>query len=191
VEAATLSGGLNSGINDLAFNLANDELLVATANGLLHGSATPGAQSVALTPTGGLSRTQCVDVFGAQTYACSWNYDPDNAAIAVGANGAATLSSLFRFDQTRGPISCAAGTTVGDQCGVIWSSYATELGINGSSPDGGVGDGGEMMPGGSGCSLSSASEPPVHNATPWLLALLGASLLGRRARRRGALSARP
>jgi len=178
------TGEAVSGINDLAIDLSRDELLIATTAGLVRGSATLAAASPALALVGSLPRVECVDAHEGQTYACSWDQNLDYAAISVGPGGAETLSPFLTFKtDTLGPISCAAGTTVGDICPGIWSSYAYQLGIGAGGADGGTsnGDGGEPPPEEPGCSVAHGR---TDTAGPLSIILFALGLLGLRARTR-------
>ena len=181
------SGAPNRGIDDVAFDTAQKRTYVATRTGLLAGSDDGSATVPALTASGTLQQTQCVDVHDGALYVCSSQFQPDNAAIARSTDNGQTFSSVLNYVDTVGPVDCPAGTPVGDLCPQYWYMYGAQLGI---SFDGGTSgnDAGMMMKGGGcGCSIG-AVESAVGGAAfaSLLLALLLRTVArsGGRARRR-------
>jgi hypothetical protein len=149
-------------------------LLVATHDGVFR-SVNGGPMEKA----GNLSQAQCVTRHGSELYACSWNYDPDNAAIARApldgrvAAGTIDFARVFQYCDSRGPVTtCAPTTPVAMICPSIWASYADQLGVGASgcaAADGGSG----MPPKSSGCSAAAGSRRrPVGALAGLLLAAL-------------------
>lgn len=179
IETASLSGKLPSGINDIAFDVAHELIFVATQGGILRGSTK--ALPITLTKVSTLGQAQCVDVAGDELFACSWNYTPEFAAIAVGDDTGSTMGSIFTFDQTVGPIDCPADTDVQLVCPQIWYTYASELGITkvpdlGTNAD--MGDGGSDSP--------DCSYAPGRSGPGGMTLVAGALLLLLARRRYGA-----
>lgn len=150
------SGAPNRGVDGVAFDTAKQRTYVATRTGLLAGSDDGSATVPVLATSGTLQQTQCVDVHGGAVYACSSQFQPDNAAIARSTDDGQSFTSVLNYVDTVGPVDCPAGTPVGDLCPQYWYMYGAQLGI---SFDGGTGgnDAGMMMKsGGCGCSIGAA-----------------------------------
>jgi hypothetical protein len=118
-------------IGGMAFDADRKSILVATGKGLRRTVSGGG-----WAPAGNLSRAQCIRKVGAALYACSWNYAPDNAAIARSDDGGDTFVKVFQYADTVGvTASCPAATPVGMICPGAWQSYADQLGIMVGGPD--------------------------------------------------------
>jgi hypothetical protein len=161
------SGNATYGIDGVAVDATRGRVYVATVKGLM--MAPDGATS--LTPTGGLSQAQCVEVHGDKIYACGSNYGPDFKALARSDDGAQTFTQVLSYQNTVGPIDCPAGTPVGDKCPLYWQMYADQLGINMGIDGGGGSDMGSG--GGKGCSCDLSGRSSI----PWLMVLLIAGLV--------------
>ncbi len=198
-ELATIDGimapsGMSRGIDGVAIDVTRNQVLVATAMGLLSGDDPGGAATVTLQPISTISQAQCVDVHAGEVTVCSTNYMPDNAALARSDDGAKTFQTILQFVDTVGPVDCPAGTPVGDLCPSYWEMYGSQLGITFS--DGGVEvmDGGTTHPPGGGCSCEvgarAALQPTLRSAPGpirWLsLALVPLAIALRRRRSRDA-----
>ncbi|HEX6839473.1 MAG TPA: sialidase family protein [Polyangia bacterium] len=181
------SGAPNRGIDGVAFDGAQNRTYVATRTGLLAGSDDGSVTVPTLAPTGTLQQTQCVDVHGGALYACSSQFQPDNAAIARSTDNGQTFTSVLNYVDTLGPVDCPAGTPVGDLCPQYWYMYGAQLGI---SFDGGTGgnDAGMMMKsGGCGCTIGAVESAVGGAAFATLLLALALRIVARsggRARRR-------
>lgn len=154
LNAPTVS---NVSIFAVGFDVPRDRMLISTGNGLYlqDGAAAP-VRSVAL------SRAQCASVKGGRTYACSWDFFPDMAAVARSDDGGTSFRKIFQFDETQGVLECAAGTTVAQVCPASWTLNAPLLGIDPGAPGG-------TMPAGSGSSGCRAA--PAGAATGQALPL--------------------
>ncbi len=156
----------SKGINDLAFDLAHDQLIVATGKGLVRGSAALTSAASTFAASDNLAQAQCVDYDPAsgRLFACGGTFGPDFAALASNSATSATLKSVFAFTDTLGPIDCPADTTVAKKCPAIWSTYQYELNPGGDVTDGGTSpvDASTPITNESGCSMSGA-----HQQAPW------------------------
>jgi hypothetical protein len=178
MPGVTTSGGIDRGIEGVAFDVARAKVLIATQMGMLAGTDDGAAQNVTVAPTGNLSQAQCVDVHGGDVIACSNNYAPDLAALARSTDGAQTFSSIFTFDQTQGPVDCPASTPVGAMCPLYWLTYGPQLGVTLPDADGGTDGGGPPKPkSGCACALGASVQAGVWGV---VLAVLGAALAMRR-----------
>jgi hypothetical protein len=187
LDATTEASGQTRGIDGIAFDTAAHRVYVATRTGLLAGDDAGTTTVPTLAPTGTLAQTQCVDVHGGAVYACSSQFPPDNAAVAISSDGAQTFKSVLNYVDTVGPVDCPAGTPVGDLCPSYWYMYGAQLGI---SFDGGVANDAGMMPpkGGCGCSVGAVESALGGVAFAALLLTLSLRTIARsgaRARRRG------
>jgi MYXO-CTERM domain-containing protein len=180
MNGTTTSSGTSRGIDGVAIDVPRGKVYVATADGLLEGSDPGSAPTVTLTATSMLSQAQCVDVFQGNVFACANNYAPDSAALAKSTDGAQSFTSVLRFADTKGPVSCPAGTPVADQCPYYWLTYGEALGVINPGIDGGA-DMGTNPPGG-GCACDIGSTGKVSLAP---LVLLLVALVLRRRRRMG------
>jgi hypothetical protein len=194
LDVATASSGESFGIDDVAFDVANKKVYVATRTGLLAGDDAGTTTVPTLAATGTLSQTQCVDVHNGAIYACSSQFQPDNAAVARSTDGAKTFSSVLNYVDTLGPVECPAGTPVGDLCPSYWYMYGAQLGISFDGGTGGGNDAGTMKPpGGCGCSIGGAASATggvaaallLLLAVGWRLSARTNAKSGGRARRRG------
>ncbi len=188
LDVATTSSGESYGIDDVAFDLTNNRVYVATHTGLLVGDDAGTTAVPTLAPTSMLSQAQCVDVHGGAVYACSSQFQPDNAAVAKSTDGAKTFASVLNYVDTLGPLDCPAGTPVGDLCPSYWYTYGAQLGI---SFDGGLAPTDAGMPvkrGGCSCTIGGiggAAGGLVFATLLLALAVRTAARSGARARRRG------
>ena len=148
----------SKGINDLAFDLAHDQLIVATGKGLVRGSAALTSAASSFATSDNLAQTQCVDYdpTSGRLCACGGTFGPDFAALACNSATASTLKSIFSFTDTIGPIDCPTDTTVAKKCPAIWSTYQYELNPGDPITDGGVSpvDAGPTVMNDGGCSMS-------------------------------------
>jgi hypothetical protein len=177
-DGVSTPSGLNKGIDGVAIDVPRGRVYVATSNGLWAGSDPGSAAGVTLARTGNLSQAQCVEVRDSKVLACSTNYKPDEAAIAVSDDGAQTFRKIFQYAETVGPVDCPKGTPVGDDCQFYWETYGTQLGI---AFDGGVGDGGKQ-PDPPSCGCQVGARPLGTALAVVLLALAGLWLAARRLR---------
>ncbi|MSP63532.1 MAG: hypothetical protein EXR72_24950 [Myxococcales bacterium] len=154
-------------VTGIAFDAGRDAVLVATQKGLMRSQSGGSFAAV-----GNLSRAQCVQPIGDAIYACSWNYVPDEAAVARSDDGGEHFSKVFQYAETVGPTtSCGAETPVGRICPAVWQMYAAQLGIE-ESADGG-GDGGKTgPPGGCHCAIGRRSASASGIAELALVLLL-------------------
>ncbi|HEY2745391.1 MAG TPA: hypothetical protein VGL86_12230, partial [Polyangia bacterium] len=188
LDAVVGSSGETLGIDDVAFDVANNRTYVATRTGLLSGADDGSATVPTLEAAGTLKQTQCADIHNGGLYVCSSQFPPDNAAVAYSTDQAATFSSVLNYVDTIGPVDCPATTPVGQLCPSYWYMYGSQLGI---SFDGGViGDGGMMTKphGGCGCSVGAVESAVGGLAFASLMlaiVLRTAARSGARARRRG------
>ncbi|HEY1584185.1 MAG TPA: hypothetical protein VGH63_00785, partial [Polyangia bacterium] len=189
LDAVVGSSGETLGIDDVAFDVANNRTYVATRTGLLSGADDGSATVPTLATASSLHQTQCADIHNGSLYVCSSQFPPDNAAVAESTDQAATFNSVLNYVDTIGPVDCPATTPVGQLCPSYWYMYGSQLGI---SFDGGVisGDGGTMMKmhSGCGCSVGAVESAVGGLAFASLLLALVLRTVARseaRARRRG------
>lgn len=97
-------------------------LLVATFEGIYQ--QQPDQSFKRLTT---LSGSLCLAPQGNTVYACGSNFSPDLAAIAKLGPDFTTYTKVFRFPDTKGPISCPPTSTVGMTCPDLWQAYAELL----------------------------------------------------------------
>lgn len=175
------------GVGTMEFVAESGAALVATRNGLFQSVSGGG-----WVKAGNLSRAQCVTRKGDRLYACSWNYDPDNAAIArapLGSAGGLAFSRVFQYAESCGPVTtCASATPVGMICPGIWQMYADQLGAS-TSNCGGGGDGGGSSLDHPGCHCAVSDRAPGRAAGDGSRSMLGlagllAVVVGARSRRR-------
>jgi hypothetical protein len=178
-DGVSTPSGLSKGIDGVAIDVPRNKVYVATSMGMYAGSDTGGAAAVTLAKTGNLSQAQCVEVRDGKIFACSNNYDPDQAALARSDDGAQSFKKVFQYYETQGPVSCPKGTPVGDDCPFYWETYGTQLGI---LFDGGIGDGGKP-PDPPGCGCDVGGRPAGLAVAAVAVALAGVWLAARRARR--------
>jgi len=172
VDAQTTSIGTARGIDAVTIDGARGRVYVATREGLYAGDDAGRAPSLTLAKSTALSQAQCAEVHAGALYACANNFDPDRAALARSDDGAQTFSSLLRFGDTRGVLSCPADTPVGRECPTYWRMYGAQLGV--PMDDMGAGDGGPTPPppGGCGCAVGGRAA-----ASAGLMLLVAAALL--------------
>jgi hypothetical protein len=187
LDATTESSGQTRGIDGVAFDSAGHRVYVATRTGLLAGDDAGTTAAPTLAPSGTLAQTQCVDVHGGALYACSSQFPPDKAAVALSSDNGQTFSSVLNYVDTVGPVDCPAGTPVGDLCPSYWYMYGAQLGI---SFDGGVAPDAGMMPPKGGCGCSVGAVESVLGGAAFAALLLALALRtiarsGAHARRRG------
>jgi hypothetical protein len=153
-EIARSEGGPSGfGMGTPAFD-GKGNVFVPAQEGLFFGPA----DGTMLQKTSNLSQAQCVLPHGNSIYACSWNYQPDNAAIARSDDGGKSFTKVFQYDQTVGPITtCPADSPVGKTCPDIWINYAVQLGI-------GAGDMGTSPPPPPSCSCGLATRATAKGA---------------------------
>jgi hypothetical protein len=127
------------------------EVLAVTTAGLVRVDGTSGAAAA----IGDLAQPRCLVERGGALYACASNFPPDERVLSRSDDGARTFQRLFRFNQTAGPVACAADTPVGRTCPSLWALYAERIGVT-PTGDGGTGapDLGPSTPPAGGCSLS-------------------------------------
>jgi hypothetical protein len=175
--ATTEPSGQTHGVDGVAIDAGRGAVYVATngvgmSSGLITGADAADSTAPILHPTGTLDVAQCVDVHGGALYACSSQYRPDFAAIARSTDGAQSFTSVLDYVATVGPVDCPSGTPVGDNCPMYWYTYGAQLGI---SFDGGVPDGGTMMPPparhGCGCDVGGSDGNRGGAAVALVLAL--------------------
>ena len=161
---------LEGAIYGVTLDAGRGRLFVATSDGLYYGDSEGGAGP--LSKSAGLSRAQCASVRGDRTYACSWNYYPDMAAVARSDDGGQSFRRVFQYADTQGVLSCPATTGVARICPAIWDTYASLLGIDTGLADMGGGKE-EPQPG---CSCAVAPGVARGNASG-ALALLSLIVL--------------
>jgi hypothetical protein len=168
--------GATRGIDGVAVDPGRGRVYVATSKGLFAGP--DGATT--LTPTGGLSQAQCAVMKGDVLYVCSTNYSPDFKALARSDDGGESFQSVLSYQATVGPRECPKGTPGGDECPIVWTTYAAQLGIE-NAPDGGTTGGGDS------CDCSLGRRARTRAAGSWVFAagllFAGRYLLTRRRRR--------
>lgn len=136
-------------IEQVAFDGARQTTWAATQGGLIR-QAAGGAWERA----SHLATAQCVDVRGSSIFACSTSYAPDFLVIARSDDGGQSFRSIYRYDETAGPLTgCPPDTPVARICPGLWDLYAERLGVPVARVDGG-GDGASPPPGPGGCSFA-------------------------------------
>jgi MYXO-CTERM domain-containing protein len=185
---ATEAFRVNADIGNVAFDPrwpAQRTIWVGTWAGLMR---SVDGQSFA--PAGDLHLAQCVAPHGGHLYACSWNFTPDEKAVARSDDGGDHFSRVFRYSDTLGPItSCPPSTPVATVCAASWEMYACQLGVAcGGASDGGGGAPGATSGGCGGCAGGGGGGGTVKMSTALLV---GALALLRLRRRRGAWRALP
>jgi hypothetical protein len=168
-----------TGIFDtMSYNPTGDELLAGSTVGL-YSSKNGGPFTMLST----LGSAQCLSVHNNLLYACAWNYEPDEAAIARLSDDASSFTKVFQFNDTQQPITCPASSPVQQICPMIWENYADQLGVQLNSVMGN-GTPSSTPPASSGCAFAGRSQP--ENAAPvlWLslFGLLGLLSFRRKAR---------
>jgi hypothetical protein len=181
LDGVITSSGISRGIDGVAVDATRGRVLVATLGGLQRADDPGGAPSLTLTPVGGLSATECVEVSGPTVYVCGNNFAPDHAAVAVSDDGGDTFRSILQFANTVGPMHCPAGTPVGDSCPSYWYMYGSQLGIANIPPSNDMGPTFTVSGGGFHCSMGTRGEVGLGLA----LLLLSAGGLVAIGRRRG------
>ncbi len=176
---------LDGVINNVAFDAPRKAVLVAV------GPSQTGAPKAGLmrSVNGGsfsafsdLSRAQCVTVSGDKVYACSWNFAPDQKAVARSDDGGEHFQKVFQYVETVGPIeTCPMSTPVGRECPHNWEMYADQLGIS-LARDAGT-DAGTAPPMKS-CASAPGAMPPRASAMAAMACLI-AGAIALRQRRRG------
>jgi hypothetical protein len=114
-------------------------------------------------------------------FGCAANWDPDNFALGRSSDGEA-WETVYRFEDTVGPLECEAGTVQAQCAAQVWPSVCPMAGAC-PRPDAGPaaeGDGGGAGDGGC-CRVSDASGA---GEVPGLALVLLALFLWRRARSR-------
>ena len=111
-------------IFDMLRSPGTDQLLVATAAGLYSRVG-----SAAFSPLPTISTSRCLSTHGADLFACAWNFQPDQAALVRLSDAATQRTRIFQYQDTKGPQSCPATTSVGRTCPMAWNIYASQLGI--------------------------------------------------------------
>ncbi len=144
---------------------AGDLVLVGTSNGLF--AAQGGG---AFMPLATLSSAQCLSVHDATLYACASSYSPDLAAVATLSGDVSSYKKVFQFSDTKGPISCPAGTPVAQICPSYWASYASQLGVSSALPVPGMQT--PQPTQGNGCSLLPQPAAPLRSLYAALLLFL-------------------
>ena len=126
-EVVRADGATNQlGIGGVAFDPAAKTLYIGAKSGLYRSVDRGPAQKIS-----NLDQAQCVSLHGGKTYACSWNYPPDNAAIARSDDGGASFKKVFQYAETVAPIdTCPASSPVGMICPAVWTGYCAMLGID-------------------------------------------------------------
>lgn len=170
-------------IGGVAFEASRQRIYAATKVGLFR--STDGGATFQM--TGNLSQAQCVmpSGDGKSLYACSWNYVPDNAAIARSDDGGEHFVKVFQYADTLGPVRfCPADSPVGKICPDVWQMYASQLGIDSSPVDGGGSDGGTPpIAGGCHCDIGGPTGASAGVTGLLAAAAIGGLLRRRRARR--------
>jgi MYXO-CTERM domain-containing protein len=174
------SSGATHGIDGVAVDAKRGKVFIATVSGLMAGADPGGAATISLSPTGGLSVTQCVEIHNDAIYVCGNNYPPDLKALARSDDGGQTFVSVLSYQDTVGAVDCPADTPVAQMCPYYWDTYSAQLGINTGIDGSTTTGGGEQGPGCS-CAVGERGAPVIAIALPLLL--LAYLLLYRRRRR--------
>lgn len=161
---------LRLGVNifDMQRDPQSRQLVAATGSGLY-----ASANGMPFAPLKTVSTSRCLSAHGDSLYACAWNFEPDFAAIVQLSDSAKQRNRVFQYQDTLGPQSCPATSTVGKTCPMAWNIYAAQLGITVSQP---------MPKDMAGCAQVPGSGP--RPGTWWVGALLLGGLAARRRPRR-------
>ena len=166
---------LPAAIGGVSFDRKRDAVLVPVAplgGGTLEAGLMRSVGGGVFKPFSDLSRAQCVFPDGDVIYACSWNFLPDNKAVARSDDGGAHFTRVFQYADTAGPTTdCAPSTPVGTICPQVWRMYAPQLGIAVAGADMAVPDGGPVTPPGGSCAVASRPRSPSSRAALPTMAL--------------------
>jgi hypothetical protein len=125
----------------------------------------------------------CVSFVGLDLWACLSQFQ-DGFEIGRSSDGGKTFTGVMQLSGVE-PLSCAPPTQVAVLCGgPVWSDVCADVGkCSGGAGSGGQPDGRPAASDGGGCACRSERRPVAAPALAGALALLGATLIRRRAGR--------